>query len=166
MKESGKLEIRTFAPSDLPRLVDLTIETFRPFYEGFVRRTLGDELFELHHGDWEQDYRSELPTLHDPAAGRHVAVAQLGDVIAGYAAWKVGEAPGHGQIYLLTVDKNHRRREVGRQLCLHAIDEMKGSGVTKVGVFTGGDRFHAPARALYEALGFTKIPIVGYLKRV
>lgn len=31
---------------------------------------------------------------------------------------------------------------------------------------TGGDAFHAPARALYEALGFTPFPLVSYTKAV
>ncbi len=55
---------------------------------------------------------------------------------------------------------------MGRQLCLHAIDAMKQSGVDVVGIGTGDDAFHSAARALYESLGFTKIPIAGYLKKI
>ena len=47
-----------------------------------------------------------------------------------------------------------------------AIAEMKADGVDVVGIGTGDDAFHSAARGLYESLGFTKIPIAGYLKRV
>jgi ribosomal protein S18 acetylase RimI-like enzyme len=160
------MHIRPFVESDLQQLIDMTIETFRPFYEGYVHPLLGDEVFRHQHGRWQQDYRDEVPTLHDPAAGRRVAVAQIGGAVAGYVSWKTGEKPNHGQIWLLAVSPPHRRQHVGRQLCLHAIEQMKADSVEVVEIGTGDDAFHAPARALYETLGFTKIPIAGYLKEI
>lgn len=160
------MRIRPFVDSDLQRLIDLTIETFRPFYEGYVHPLLGDEVFRHQHGQWEQDYRNEVPTLHDAAAGRHVAVAGIGEVIVGYISWRPGERPHSGQIYLLAVSSSHRRQKLGRQLCLHAIQQMKADGVEVVGVGTGDDAFHAAAQALYESFGFIKIPIVGYLRKI
>jgi hypothetical protein len=35
-----------------------------------------------------------------------------------------------------------------------------------VTIGTGGDDFHAPARALYESLGFTAFPNIIYTKAV
>lgn len=107
-----------------------------------------------------------MPTLHDPSAGRHVTVCEEDGTIVGYVSWRVGPKPRHGEIHLLAVDSVWRRHRVGRQLCDQAIAAMKGSGVDVVGIGTGDDDFHAPARGLYESLGFTKIPIAGYLKRV
>jgi ribosomal protein S18 acetylase RimI-like enzyme len=147
-------------------LIDLTIETFRPFYEGYVHPLLGDEVFQHQHGQWEQDYRDEVPTLHDPAAGRHLAVAQVGQTVVGYVSWRPGERPHSGQIQLLAVSSSHRRQNVGRQLCLYAIQQMRADGVEVVGVGTGDDAFHTAAQALYESLGFVKIPIAGYLKKI
>jgi ribosomal protein S18 acetylase RimI-like enzyme len=158
--------IRPFAASDLEQLIALTIETFRPFYEDYVHPLLGDEVFRHQHGQWPEDYRLEVPTLHDPPAGRHVAVAEIDGAIAGYVAWMPGERARSGSIWMLAVSSSHRRLEVGRQLCLHAIAAMKASGVEVVGIGTGDDAFHAAARALYEDLGFTKIPIAGYLKQI
>jgi ribosomal protein S18 acetylase RimI-like enzyme len=161
------MRIRTFDPRDLDTLVDLTIETFRPFYEGYVLELMGSELFELHHGRWEQDYRDEVPTLHDPAASRWVAVAEVDGGVAGYVAWKVEpNRPDHGEIYLLAVAPSHRRHQIGHQLSVHAIDAMKLHGVAVVGIGTGDDAFHAAARGLYESLGFTKVPIAGYISRI
>lgn len=160
------MHIRPFQESDLETLISLTIETFRPFYEDYLHPLLGDEVFRHQHGEWQQDYRDEVPGLHDPGAGRHVAVAEIDQATAGYVAWKPDERPNSGRIYILAVASSRRRQKVGRDLCLHAIHAMKADGIRVVGVGTGDDAFHASARALYEHLGFTKIPIAGYLKKI
>lgn len=160
------MRVRPFVDSDVQTLIELTIEAFRPFYEGYVRPLLGDEIFQHQHGQWEQDYRNEVPTLHDPAAGCRVAVAQTGEAIGGFISWMRDERPRSGQIYLLAVSPSHRGRKLGRRLCLHAIQQMKADDVEFVGIGTGDDAFHAAARALYESLGFIKIPTAGYLKKI
>ena len=43
---------------------------------------------------------------------------------------------------------------------------MKADGVEVVELGTGEDTFHTAARALDESLGFTKVPIAGYIKRI
>jgi ribosomal protein S18 acetylase RimI-like enzyme len=160
------MRIRPFTEPDLPGLVDLTIDTFRPFYEDYVHPLLGDEVFAHQHGRWEQDYRDEVPSLHDPAAGRHVAVAEIESAVVGYVAWRPDERPRSGQVSLLAVSSSHRRRDVGRRLCRHALQAMREEGIEVVGIGTGDDAFHAPARALYESLGLTKIPVAAYLGKV
>jgi ribosomal protein S18 acetylase RimI-like enzyme len=160
------MRIRPFADSDLPTLIELTIETFRPFYEDYVHPLLGDDVFRHQHGHWEQDYREEVPTLHDPSSGRHVAVAEVDGSLAGYVAWRPDARPRSGQISLLAVSPAYRRASVGRALCEHALAAMKADGIEVVGIGTGDDAFHAGARALYESLGFTKIPIAGYLRKI
>lgn len=158
--------MRAFQPDDLPAATALTIGVFRPFYEDYVRDLLGPVVFTHQHGQWDQDYRDELPQLHDPAAGSHVAVAAAEGELVGLVSWRPGSRPASGEIYLLAVAPDGRRRGVGRALCEHAIAAMKETGIGFVGLGTGEDAFHAPARALYESLGFTKIPTVAYLKQV
>jgi len=160
------MHIRPFVDADLPALVELTVQTFRPFFEGYVAPLFGEELFRLHHGHWQQDYRDELPTLHSPAAGRRIAVAEIGGTIAGLIVWNTGERSAHGRIHLLAVSAPYRRQQVGKRLCVHAIEEMKKNGVEVVEIGTGEDAFHASARALYEDIGFIKVPIAGYIKHV
>ena len=41
---------------------------------------------------------------------------------------------------------------------------MRSMAVTVVYVGTSGDRFHAPARALDESLGFSGLPVVDYAR--
>lgn len=158
------MHIRSYAASDLQQVINLTIETFRPFYEDYVRPLLGDAVFRHQHGQWEQDYREQVPSLHAPADGRHVAIAQIDGAVAGYIAWMTDAKRHHGDIEILAVAASYRRNHVARDLCEHAFQAMQSTGVEVVGVGTGGDPFHTPARGLYESLGFTQIPIAGYLK--
>jgi ribosomal protein S18 acetylase RimI-like enzyme len=160
------VQIRPFESSDLEALIDLTIATFAPFYEDHVRVLYGDALFQLHHGQWQQDYRDEVAAFHDPEAGRWAAVAEDAGSIVGYIAWKVAPQPDHGEISMLAVLENHRRQQVGRALCRHAMDDLKARDVEVLGLFTGNDAFHAPARGLYESLGFIKVEIAGYIKKI
>jgi len=130
--------IRLFVDADLPVLIDLTIETFRPLFEDAIRPAYGQDLFDLHHGQWEQEYRDELPGLHDPETRRWIAVAEVEGAIAGFVAWNSARQPDHGSIHLLAVAPAYRRRHVGQRLCRHAIDGMEAVGVRVVEVATGG----------------------------
>ena len=152
-----------------PATIEILTETFGPFFEVYARPHLGERVFQHQHGHWEQDYREEAPTLHAPEAGRNAAVAtQTDDTIAGLISWRVDAKARHGEIYLLAVSPRHRRRHVGTSarrppLCEHAMAQMRSAEVEVVQIGTGGDPFNAPARALYERLGFTQVPVAVYL---
>lgn len=160
------MDIRPFMPDYLPHLIDLTIETFGPFYEDSFRPRVGEVVFSHQHGDWRGDYQRQVPALHDPTNGKHIAVADIGGSVVGYVAWRVDVARKHGEIDILAVSAMHRRLGTGTSLCEHALADMKSGGVEVVALGTGGDRFHASARALYEKLGFTSFPGVYYFKAI
>jgi ribosomal protein S18 acetylase RimI-like enzyme len=158
------MRIRPFQPSDLPALIDLTIEVFGPFYEQSFRAMVPPEIFEHQHGHWAEDYRNSVPKLHDPDNGKHVAVAESDDGhLVAYIGWGIDSERRHGEIDPLAVRESARRSGVGRALCEHALAAMRDQ-VDVVGLGTGGDWFHAPARALYESLGFFPVPVVYYLR--
>ena len=161
------MRIRPFEQLDRDPLIELTIETFRPFYESsFPAMVKHDAALIAHqHGQWEQDYRDQVPRLHDPAHGRHVLVAEAEDgVIAGYIAWQPDGRPDHIEITLLAVAADRRHLGAATVLMNEAMTRMRRAGGRFVGLGTGGDSFHAPARKLYESLGFHPIPVVGYLR--
>lgn len=60
----------------------------------------------------------------------------------------------------------HRRSHVGTALCEHAFAQMRALGGEMVEVRTGGDDFHAPARALYESLGCVQYPTAAYYREL
>jgi len=158
--------IRTFEPRDLARLAKLTIETFGPFYEDSFRPLAGDVIFTRQHGQWREDYQALLAALHAPEHNKHVAVADLDGVIAGYVGWEIDVPREHGRVSILAVDARHRRDHLGTGLCEHAFGHMRAHGAVYVEIGTGGDAFHAPARALYEGLGCIKLPVAVYFREL
>ncbi|MFJ6659802.1 hypothetical protein ACIQNG_26120 [Streptomyces sp. NPDC091377] len=58
--------IRPFVQQDLTPLTELTIETFRPFYEDSFRTLVGEVVFANQHGNWRDDYREQVAGLHAP----------------------------------------------------------------------------------------------------
>jgi ribosomal protein S18 acetylase RimI-like enzyme len=159
------MNIRSFRPSDLPNLIDLTIEVFGPFYERSFRSMVPADVYMHHHGSWVDDYRTSVPQLHDPSAGRVVAIAPGDrDEILGFVGWEIEAEIRHGTIAMVAVRESARGAGLGRALCEHAVAAMHREGVAFLSVGTGGDWFHAPARALYESLGFHAVPVVYYLR--
>jgi ribosomal protein S18 acetylase RimI-like enzyme len=158
--------IRSFNQDDLARLTELTIETFRAFYEESFRPLVGEVVFANQHGNWRDDYRKQVAELHDPGQHKYVAVAELADDIAGYVAWSADPARRNGTITILAVAAQHRRHHLGTALCEHAFDALRNLGAEVVEIGTGGDPFHAPARALYERLGCTQLPVAVYYRQL
>ena len=162
------MNIRPCHPRDLTALTELTIATFGPFYENHFRPLAGEAIFQHQHGRWADDYRAQVPALHDPAANKQVAVAETSDgAIVGYVAWTVDPARRHGDVVLLAVAAGHRRDRIGTALCEHAFADMTERDVEVVTIGTGGtDSFHAPARALYESMGCVPVQVAVYFKQL
>jgi ribosomal protein S18 acetylase RimI-like enzyme len=158
--------IRACTPQDLAPLTELTIDTFGPFYEESFRPLVGEVVFAVQHGNWREDYRKQVAGLHAPEQHRYVAVAEADEGIAGYVAWRVDPARQKGDIDILAVAARHRRHHLGTALCEHAFARMRALGAAVVEIGTGGDAFHAPARALYDSLGCTPHPLTVYFRRL
>ncbi|MEU1217187.1 GNAT family N-acetyltransferase [Streptomyces sp. NPDC005791] len=158
--------IRAFTQQDLAPLTELTIDTFRPFYEDSFRPLMGEAVFAVQHGNWRNDYRKQVAEFHAPERHTYVAVAEADGTIVGYVAWSVAPVHRKGEITILAVSAQHRRHHVGRALCEYAFEEMRALGAGVVEIGTGGDQFHAPARALYEALGCTPLPLTVYFRQL
>jgi ribosomal protein S18 acetylase RimI-like enzyme len=160
------MRVRAFVQDDLARLTELTIGTFGPYYEDYFRPLVGDVVFANQHGDWREDYRGQVADLHDPVRHRQVAVGEDGGEIVGYVAWSVDPERRNGTVTMLAVADEHRRHHAGTVLCEHAFEQMRLHGAEVVEIGTGGDPFHAPARALYEKLGCTPLPVTVYYRRL
>lgn len=162
------MQLRTYDPSDFETVLALNIDTFGPFMADY-REHVGDVVFTLERDDWQGTYARQIPTLHAPADGRWVVIAEdggPGTPILGYVAWALDQETAHGTIELLAVSREHRGRHVATTLCRHAMDDLRTRGARTVDVGTGGDAFHAPARACYESLGFIAVPVVHYVREL
>ena len=159
------MHIRNFAPADLPALIDLTIAAFRPLFEADLPALLDPRVFAHDHGKWEDGYRREVPALHDPDTNRFITVAEGNGRLLGYVGWQVNP-DGSGRLQMVAVHPDVRRQGVGFAVCRAALRYLKEHGVTVVHAGTGGDAFHAPARHLYESLGFTGYPVVDYTRAI
>ncbi|MFY1625478.1 GNAT family N-acetyltransferase [Micromonospora sp. WMMD723] len=145
-------------------LLELTIATFGPFYEDSFRSIVGDAIMVNQHGTWREDYREMWLGLHDPQSNKHVVVAEDGNTLLGFAAWQTNPDKRSGAIDIIAVAADQRRHHVGTALCVHAFEAMKQAGIEVVSIGTGGDQFHGAARALYDSLGMTALPLVHYYK--
>jgi len=65
---------------------------------------------------------------------------------------------------MIAVDPAFQRRGIATALMDRSADQMRDRGLDIAVVETGGDPGHAPARAMYEASGYTPLPVVRYLK--
>ncbi len=67
-----------------------------------------------------------------------------------------------GVIEIIGVDPHRQRRGISSRLTEHATEHMQRCRMDIVVVETGGAPGHGPARAAYEAAGFTLLPIARY----
>jgi len=160
------MHIRTFHEHDLAAVTDLTIATFQAFYEESFRPLVGEVIFANQHGHWRDDYRREVAEMHRPANHKYVWVADADGEIAAYVAFTVDVAQRTGEITHVAVSAAHRRLHLGTALCRHAFGEMRALGAEVATIGTGGDPFHAPARALYESLQCTMLPTAVYYRQL
>jgi len=86
--------------------------------------------------------------------------------------WPVGFATialnafheGMGVVEMIAVDPAYQRRGIATRLMDRSAEHMREQGMDIAALETGGDRGHAPARAMYESSGYTALPGVRYLK--
>lgn len=157
--------IRDAQHADLPALIDLTIEAFRPLFEADLPEVLDPRVFAHDHGGWEDGYRNDVPALWDLDTNRFITLAEDDGRPVGYVGWQVNP-DGSGRLQMVAVHPKSRRRGVGSAICRAALAQLKARAVTVVHIGTGGDAFHAPARRLYESLGFTGYPVVDYTRAI
>jgi ribosomal protein S18 acetylase RimI-like enzyme len=157
------VEIRAFAEDDLEAVVAFSLRAWAPVFAS-VREVLGDEIFLRLHPDWEADQAEAVRsscTSDDRDA--FVAVAEgrpVGFVTVALNAFH----ERMGAIDIVGVDPDYQRRGISSRLTEFAVDHMRHSGMDIAVVETGGDAGHAPARAAYEAAGFTVLPIARYFR--
>jgi GNAT superfamily N-acetyltransferase len=130
-----------------------------------LRDVLGDAIFDrLHEPNWRA-VQAEAVRSSCTSEDRDAFVAVAGERPVGFATVALNAFHERmGVVDMIAVDPEYQRRGIARQLMDRSIDHMRAQGMDIAAVETGGDAGHAPARAVYEALDFTALPSVRYLK--
>ena len=159
----SEIEIREFRADDLAAVVDLSLRTWEPVYAS-LRQVLGDEIFVHLHADWKAD-QAEAVASSCTNPERDAFVALIDERPVGFVTIALdGFRERMGVIDIIGVDPDYHRRGVATRLTSFALDHMQAAGMEIAVVETGGDPGHAPARAAYEALGFTLLPVARYFR--
>ncbi|HUQ23061.1 MAG TPA: GNAT family N-acetyltransferase [Gaiellaceae bacterium] len=161
---SAGVEIRNYQESDIDAIVEFSLRAWQPVFES-LRQVLGPAIFmRLHRAGWpavqEEAVRSACTSDE-----RDVFVAVADGVPVGFAAVALNAFhEGMGVVDIIAVDPGYQRRGIASRLMERSAEHMRAQGMDIAAVGTGGDPGHGPARALYEALGYTALPGVRYLR--
>ncbi len=154
--------IRPLVTDDLKAVVDLSLLAWEPVFVSF-ENILGASIFgRLYRPDWRSAQAAAVEAMCLADDVEAFVIVTSTDVIAGFMALQQHEAEATGQVQMIAVHPQHQRRGHARALMEFAIQRFRERGLALVNVGTGGDPGHAPARALYEAVGFTGVPLVNY----
>jgi GNAT superfamily N-acetyltransferase len=157
------IQIREFREGDLDAVIAFSLRAWAPIFDS-IQEVLGDEIFLRLHPDWRAD-QAEAVRSSCLSEERDVFVGLLDGRPVGFAAVALNAFHERmGVIDIIGVDPDYQRRGISSRLTEHATEHMLGCGMDIAVVETGGDPRHAPARAAYEAAGFTLLPIARYFR--
>lgn len=159
------LEIREFQEHDLDAVIEFSLRAWAPIFAS-LREVLGEAIFLRLHPDWRAG-QAETVRSSCTSEERNVFVAVADGRPVGFVAVALNAFHERmGVIDIIGVDPDYHRRAIGSRLTEFATDFMRSRGMDIAVVETGGDVGHAPARAAYEAGGFTLLPIARYFRLI
>jgi ribosomal protein S18 acetylase RimI-like enzyme len=144
--------IRVYRPDDLPRLQEITADTFGPVS---IDRNVEQRLGPFGEGGWKG---RKVAAIADDCrlqpAGVFVA-EELSGHIVGYVTTRLNAASRIGWVPNLAVDPAHQGKGLGRQLLQHAIDFFRESGMEVAKIETLEQ--NPVGQNLYPSLGFVEV---------
>ena len=158
--------IRPYEAPDYERVLDICVSAFTPVYQGF-EKALGNEIFSHRYHDWQEQYADYLGKVSDAGPAVKVYVVADEDALVAFIFTIMDHERKIGEIGLNAVDPAHQGRGVGKMMYEFALEDLKKRGAEIAYVGTGGDEAHAPARAVYKAVGFDKaIPSTHFFRKL
>ncbi|MGN6575372.1 MAG: GNAT family N-acetyltransferase [Nocardioides sp.] len=155
-------DIRPLTPADLDAVVDLSLLAWEPVFASFAS-ILGTEIFErLYRPDWRSAQAAAVRSNCTAEDSEAFVTTTTDDVPVAFVVLKEDRDESLGVVDMIAVHPQHQRRGHARALMEFAVQRFDDQGLRLISVGTGGDPGHAPARALYEAVGFTGVPLMNY----
>lgn len=155
-------QIRPLAPADLEAVLELSLLAWEPVFVSF-ENILGTAIFDrLYRPDWREAQAASVRKNCLAKGAASFVMATANDGVVGFVVLQQDRDESLGVIEMIAVHPDHQRRGHARALMEFAVQRFRDQGLELINVGTGGDPGHAPARALYEAVGFTGVPLMGY----
>jgi ribosomal protein S18 acetylase RimI-like enzyme len=152
--QAGQAIIRRIRPEEVETICDIAVRAWEPVFAEF-RRRMGDEMFEAKHAGWREN-KAQQVRWHAQNYPQWVIVTELGGQVVGFLTYRLKEPEGFGEIGNNAVDPDFQGRGLGAAQCAQALDLFREAGMKYAEVVTGLDDSHAPARAMYERVGFAQ----------
>jgi ribosomal protein S18 acetylase RimI-like enzyme len=151
----SNVTIRDARPTDADAAASIAVEAWRPIYIGY-RQALGDEIF-ARLGDMEAQKREQVRRFITSTPADAI-VAEVDGRVVGFGTLLMERKDGAvvGELGNNAVDAKYAGRGIGKMMAEASIAKLKARGATLLKVATGCDDAHAPARRLYEKLGFQR----------
>ena len=159
--------IRVMREDERDEVVALAVRIWEPVFAS-VNATVGPELAVLLHGqDWRDHQAADTRRLvsAESSDARAWVATNGGERIVGFCTAAVVDPDRSiGELQIVGVAPEGQREGIGAALVETATAWLTEHGMRVAYISTGGDAGHAPARALYERLGYTLFPSAQYFK--
>jgi GNAT superfamily N-acetyltransferase len=158
------MRIAPYSPLHLDAVIRLSLRAWAPVFES-IQQAMDVDVYRALCPDWRVNQQKAVKGVC-AAEDTQVWVAIEAGAPVGFVAVKLHAETSVGEISMITVEPDVQRRGIGAALTAFALDWMREAGMSVAMVETGGDPGHAPARRLYERLGFGLFPIARYFKKL
>ncbi len=144
--------IRVFQSSDLPRLQEITAQTFGPVS---IDRNMEQLLGPFGQGDWQtRKVNAIADDCRAQPDGVFVALDEKTQIV-GYVTTRLNHTSGIGWIPNLAVDPNHQGKGLGRALLDHALHFFRERKMSVAKIETLEQ--NPIGQKLYPSLGFQEV---------
>ncbi len=145
------MSIRPFQPADLPRVQQITIDSF----EGVsIDRNIETRFGLIDGKDWRERKARDV-TTDCQVQPEGVFVAEEDGQVVGYITTRIDRFTSIGRIPNLAVDPEFRALGIGSKLIEHAIEYIRSEGMAlaKIETLVQNER----GQALYPRFGFEEV---------
>ena len=161
----SNISIAPYDPDQLHDVVEMAVRIWAPVFP-LLKEDIPAYVYQsFYPNGWEARQRADVHAVCADS-GTDVYLASVNKTLAGFIGLRSHPESSMGEVYIVGVDPAFQRQGVGRALLDFGFDWMRQRGIAMAFVETGGDRGHAPSRAIYEGAGFGRYPVARYFREL